>query len=440
MTSYTPSTTGTVPAGPRAHAKLHKRGGSGSASSLPGSSPYLAGARSHVTASGTTYEEPASLRDAASLPPTSSTPKIKPYLRKMSGNKDEDQGKLDLSKSVGDNNRLAGLGIKDFGPRSASASDVSFTPAVRRVTPHTRTTSVGSQVSTGSGSFRPNQQFVHPMRQTPRPYTPPAGSSSNSFVNEEEANESDDVVDDDFKLGHGFRSRRSMSITSTPQIAPTPLSQSHTADELGLVPKLTSTSQSNLSMVSAKSSKSKVSRAQREHSFDQPTSPSSRTSFDRAISYVSRRSDPEPETRDERIRVARRRFEEKEANKDRRLQKGALKRRATEEAKNAKKQERQARKSEASERARPSESSEMIRSSADRWKKTTPHAQSEKFRSRSYEEYRPANVASLPRKGREAGASEKVPRSEERRSMGAQSNWVRFSAWFQTRLLGCGSR
>ena len=95
------------------------------------------------------------------------------------------------------------------------------------------------------------------MRQTPRPYTPPTGSSNNSFVNGEEADESDDVVDDDFRLGHGFRNRRSVSVSSTPQVAPTPLSQSHTADDLGLVPKLTSTSQTNLSVKSGRSSRSK---------------------------------------------------------------------------------------------------------------------------------------------------------------------------------------
>jgi len=296
------------------------------------------------------------------------------------------------------------------------------------------------------------------MRQMPRPYTPPTGSSSNSFVNfvnEEEANESEDVIDDDFRLGHGYRSRRSMSLSSTAQIAPTPLSQSHTAEELGQVPKLTTNaSQTNLSIVSGRSSKSRAGRStgrDNERSIDLPTSPSSRTSFDRAMSYVSRRSDPEPTTRDERIRAARRKFEEKEAHKDRKLEHGASKRREAEEAKTVKKQERQRRKSEVSDGAvapttsRPSESGGGggdPRGGPRKGARDNP-SQNEKFRARSYEEYRPANAASLPRKGREAGTSEKTPqRGQEQRKTGngAQSGWVRFSAWLQTRLLGCGGR
>lgn len=376
----------------------------------------------------------------ASLPSTTPTPKIKPYLRKISNGKD-DQGKIDLSKSAVENDRLAGLGIQDAGTRSAS--DVTFTHVGRRAT-HARTTSVGSQMSTGSGSFRPTQPFVHPMRQTPRPYTPPTGSANDSFVKEDEADESDDVIDDDFRLGHGFRSKRSMSIPSTPALVPTPLSQTHTAEDLGLVPKLTSPSQTNLSVKSSrsgKSSKSRLGRIRRntERSFDVPTSPSSRTSIDKAFSFVSRKSDPDPETRDDRIRAARRKFEEKEASKSRRSERDALKRRETDDARSVKKQERQRRKSEASEQIRVSKSREndSARSSPRKGKKDE-QTDEEKFHSRGYDEYRPANRMSLPRQGHQAGASEKTQRAQERKSGGAQSGWVRFSAWLQTRLLSCG--
>lgn len=433
------------------HAKLHKRSGSGS--SLPGPPSPLV--HSQFTTPFATYEEP--FPDLSATPPTmGSTPKIKPYIRKMSSAKQEDQGRLDLSKSTMENDRLAGLGIQDFGVRSAQ--DVSFAHTARRGA-HARTTSVGSQASTASGSYKPNQPFVHPMRQTPRPFTPPTGSSNTSFV--DEANESDDVIDDDYRLGPGFRSKRSISISSVPAIAPTPLSQSHTAEDLGYIPKLTNTSQTNLSLKSTRSAKSGKSgksrltgrpRRDTSRSFDHPTSPSSRTSFDKAFSFVSRKSDPEPQqTRDERIREARRKFEEREKLKDRKQEKEALKRRETDESRSFRKQERQRRKSEASERARVTKSgrppvpfpssaatnpdSNTI-SSAKKCRIDRRHddSQKEKYRAHSYDETRPAN---LPRQGREAGMSEKVP-ARERKLHSPQSGWVRFSAWLQTRMLGCG--
>ncbi|KAK5121193.1 hypothetical protein LTR85_005677 [Meristemomyces frigidus] len=423
------------------HAKLHKRGNSGS--SLPGPPSPFSGAHSQFTTPFATYEE--TFPDMPAKPANISTPKIKPYLRKTSAGKD-DQGKLDLSRSTTENDRIAGLGIQELGTRSVS--DVTFPHAGRRN--HARTTSVGSQVSTASGSFRPTQPFMHPMRQTPRPYTPPTGSSNASFVNlnEDEANESDDVLEDDFRLGHGFRSKRSMSISSTPAIAPTPLSQTYTADELGLVPKLTSVSQTNLSIKSgrsAKSSKSRNGRPRRDtsRSFDLQTSPSSRTSFDKAFSFVSRKSDTDPQTRDERIRAARMKFEEKEASKDRRMQQEQLKRRETDDAKSARKQERQRGKSEAAERPRVPKQSQGGGggggdSRGNPKKRKDEQTDTEKLHSKSYDDYRPANRMSLPRQGLHAGASEKTPRGNERKPRGAQSGWVRFSAWLQTRMLNCG--
>ncbi|KAK0253413.1 hypothetical protein LTS09_011557 [Friedmanniomyces endolithicus] len=430
MTSY--ASTITQPSAHRSvssHGKLHKRGSSAN-SSLPGPpSPH-----SQFTTPFATYEEP--FPDSAPIPPTSSTPRIKPYMRKMSATKQED-GRLDLSKSMLENDRLAGLGIQDFGTRSAS--NVSFAHAGRRGT-HGRTTSVGSQASTGSGSYKPNQPFVHPMRQTPRPYTPPAGSASASFVHDDDASESDDVIDDDFRLGHGFRSKRSMSITNVPVTALTPLSQSHTADDLGIVPKLTSPSQTNLSIKSGRSSKSRPSKSRRDtdHSFDLRTSASTRTSFDKAFSFVSRKSDPDSQTRDDRIRAARRKFEEKEANKDRKLLQDRLKRQETEDSRAERHQERKPEASESQSKLKKSRRRGDGRDAVPSQHEATDN--NEEFASRSYDEYRPAHEASLPRQGREAGLSEKGPRAQDRAPPNARTGFVRFSAWWQTRLLSCGGR
>ncbi|KAF2169262.1 hypothetical protein M409DRAFT_64984 [Zasmidium cellare ATCC 36951] len=405
------------------HAKLHKRGGS--ASSLPGPpSPFT---NAQFQTPFATYEE--SFPEVAPTP-GSSVPQIKPYLRKMSVAK-EDQGMIDLSKSAAENERLNGLGIQDFG--SKSAADVSFAHTRRGQPQHGRTTSGASQGSTGSGGFRAGQPFTHPMAKTPRPYTPPTGSYANS-INENEADESDDVVEDEFRLGGGFRTRRSISISSTPQ--PTPLSQSHTASDLGLVPKLTSSSQTNLSLKSAQSSTGRP-RRNTDRSQEYVPSPSSRTSFDKAFSFA-KRSELEPQTREEMIREARRKFEEKEANKDRKHEKDAGKRRASE----AKIQERQRQKSE------PSLKSAMKQEKKPR-KDSAAHAGAEDekrhrghdFQAMSYEEQRPAM---LPRHGSSPGESErrlneKGPQfSHTPRPDAKDGGWLRFSTWVQTRMLSCG--
>ena len=416
------------------HAKLHKRGGSGS---LPGPpSPFVNGHQFTTPYATYEYEEPGS-HNAGSTTPTTSA-KIKPYLRKMSSAK-EDQGTIDLNKSIAENERLAGLGIQDFANRSAA--DVSFGHPSRRQT-HARTTSIGSQASNGSSTFRAvGQPFIHPATKLPRPYTPP-GASYASSVNDDYANESDDVVEDEFRLGAGFRSKRSMSITST---NPTPLSQSHTASDLGLVPKLTSVSQSNLSIMSRASSNTsnKKGRPRRgtDHS-DLAMSPQStgRPSIDKAFSLVSgRRSDPEPQSRDEVIRNARRKFEEKEAKKENRHQKRLEEEEARKEA------SRQRKQSSASERVLKvmrTHSEDKIPAQKQRKGSSATvlgGAQQEDtdatLYARSYEDYRPAHPATLPRYGNVPGESEKTGQIQYTTTAKEEhnGNWMRFR-----RLLSCG--
>jgi hypothetical protein len=250
-------------------------------------------------------------------------------------------------------------------------------------------------------------------------------------MNDDEAHESSDIVTDDGILpGQPFRARRSVSISSTPQIQPTPLSQSHTAADLGYVPKL-NTSQTNLSIRSGrsgKSSRSKLGRPRR----NTERSDSDRISLDKAFSFVSRRSDPDPQTRDERIREKRRQFIEKEASKDRKQERQELKRRETEEAK----EERQRRKSEASQTERPRIVKKI---SSARKVERSKEKPKEEFRARSYDETRPAQITALPRHGHEAGISEKN-RKRERDSSASPGTWPRFSTWLQTRLLSCGGK
>ena len=433
MSSYT--TTTTIPASTTRSdsriGKLHKRGGSGS--SLPASPSPLSGTYSQYATPFATQEEP--FPEIPSIQPSNSTPKIRPYLRKLSSaQENEDQGRLDLSKSTSESGALAGLGIQDFGARSAS--DVNFSHTGRR-TPHTRTTSTGSQISTASGSFKPTQPFIHPMRQTPNVLSTPSVTS----LNDDEARESSDIViDDDVQVGQAFRNR-SMSIPSTIHIQPTPLSQSHTAFDLGEVPKLTNQSQTNLSIQSEVSSRSRLGRPRRDtERSDFATSSSSRTSFDK-VANIARRSDPDAYNRDERIREARRKFDEKEASKDRKMIQQALKRRETDEVKSAKKQDKQRTKSDASQTEQRSKLSKPHSRSADRKKnKSNLGKEGNELRSKSYDELRQPDISALPTHGREAGMSEKTPRRQEKKTKESHNGWQRFSTWLQTRMLSCGGK
>jgi len=271
------------------------------------------------------------------------------------------------------------------------------------------------------------------------------GQSSASSLNEDEANESSDMVDDEFKPGYGYRSRRSMSISSTPQIAPTPLSQSHTALDLGMVPKLTTdVSHTNLSTLSKNTEPSPPKqhrlRGGSSNSQDQPISPSTRTSLDKAFSFVSRKSDVELTSRDDRIREARRKFEEKEAEKDRKAEKVAHKRQESDRSKSIRKEERQARKSEASDRngsRRPSVVSTTLQRKTR--KDSKRDSMNEKLDARPYEAYAEPEESSLPIRGVMAGASEKTPSTiQQYRAKPAKGTWVKFETWVRTRVSSCG--
>ncbi|GAB7366403.1 hypothetical protein MBLNU230_g8200t1 [Neophaeotheca triangularis] len=340
-------------------AKLHKRAASGS--SMPPSPSVFAGRPTPYA----TYEDQP-FPDLPDPHSTSSTDKIKPYLRKISNPKEkEDQGQIDLSMSTAENERLAGLGIQDFGA-SQSPLDISFINTSRRS--HTRTTSVGSNTS---NSFRPTQPFVHPMRQTPRPYTPPTGTSyTSSFTSlnphnydtnenyDSETAESSDVVDSDFNPTNRRRSTSSTNYNAiSSYIPPTPLSQTHTLEALGDIPKLTTsltrnnttpptTTPASLTTTSASNSSHKP-RAPRTStstsiSTPTPTPHATRSSLDKARHLLSHhhkdpnnntthfphrhrrssdlchdggKSSSETTSREERIRAARRKFEAKEAGK-----------------------------------------------------------------------------------------------------------------------------
>jgi len=401
------------------HAKLHKRSDSTSSTA-----PVVFTMPSPIQHE---FTQPNSSMTTTQHARHSSANKIKPYLRKMSLRDDDlDQGRLDLSRPSAENESLTGLGICDDAPAfSRSLSDVSFIPSTRRKASHSRATSgPASMAVAASGPLRPTQPFA-PLREAPRSFTPPA-TVSQVDTSDDEAEESVGVLTNDIRQPdyEPWKPRRSISISSNPAI--TPLSQTYTA---GSLTKLTSASQSNLSIRSQPSyDQIKTGRSHRNtgRSSDYPPTPSARTSIDKAFSFITRTSEPEDAaSRAAAIRAARRAFEEKEAAKDRKYEKEEVKRRAS-----------------------------VIKKEERKWRKTDPRASMTSNGSNSivvdekavagadYATQTPAHDLSLPIQGDYSGAAPTVPLSppSPSKTKQAKGGWNRILAWTRTRLLDCGGK
>lgn len=168
--------------GPRSaagHARLHTRASSVSSTSnsqnaaFPSFDPDY---RDDIVVPPAAY-----CRDHPS-PVASPLVKIKPLLKRIAT---QEKASLDLSRSAAENE---GLGIYTSSSSSGvrrRGSDVGHGASSRY---HARTISGTSQVSTTttSSTHRHGAHYVHPMRQTPRPFTPPhTHSYQNSLANSE---------------------------------------------------------------------------------------------------------------------------------------------------------------------------------------------------------------------------------------------------------------
>ena len=397
------------------HGKLHKRGGSASSSMK---SPPLPPALEHLPSE---YKGSGEFRRAKYTDdqwelsqPKNGPNKIKPYLRKLSS---KDDTRIDLSRTTEENEKIAGLGIGELpmlsGPKSAS--DVTFSPVNGRGR-HGRATSNGSQFSISSLQ-KPTAPYAHPMRQTPRPYTPPiAKSYANSVMTADAVDEPTDLitVDDMRPRFYTESHHRTGSMGSLPANA-RPL-YAHSS---------TSFTRLNASQSSIPSSlpTGGRSRGATLQSLETMNSPSSgRPSLDKAVSFLHKgRSHDEHETEAARvasIRALRAAYTEKQEAKD-----------AKYANKQAKKDERKRRKSDAAA------STQRVRSQS---------ATNEKagFVGKAYDDYTATHASSLPKitstgeKGRQRASTNTSSASNGNR--GAKSNWVRFIAWLKTRFLRWG--
>ena len=391
------------------HAKLHKRGVSSlsSASSMGSSpdgfrqsstSPMFTNERQRLVTSPLTVSA-GEAADATAItnPPSLSSvapSRIKPYLRKLSSKEDTKNSShtarnssksatgnqaIDLSRSAAENEGLAGLGITGYGVGTRSAQDTSLS-ALGRQAIHMRSASnTSSQFSASSaattsavsGLHRPTVPYVHPMRQTPRPCTPPIPSAIQDPIHES------DLIEAGCS-GFGFEldsvsSREILSEKSRRPSAPlwpTPaagmvLSASSlpSASATAAAPSLQPSTKLHLSVTASTLNQSQTSffgtgtpqmrsRGNTLLSVDTmaasgtATTPSSRTSLDRALTSILGRDrigsaagtaigqpmDP-AEKRAAQIRAARQAYRAKEEAKARKTEKALLKK----EEKNLKK-------------------------------------------------------------------------------------------------------
>jgi hypothetical protein len=409
----------------RSNARLHKHKRGKSASSIGSPRPLSPVADDAFTFNRSetprvTYEEPWIVEEPTRPRPaaTSSSHKIKPYIRKLSA-KDHS---LDLSRPS-ENDQLAGLGISsEYGDHSLSASDVNFTSVNARSKRHGRSTSNTSQFSTSSSLQRPTAPYS--IRPSARPYTPPVSKSTPPSVLGSETGADDIMTDDEYRLRQRAfdPTRRSGSLSSTPGAA-----QALRIHTTGSSTRLAgSYSQSSVSLTSPIGQSRP--RGDTLRSMD-TTSPSSRTSFDKAFGFIrgGRDSPVDAASRAASIRAAREAFQEKEAAKERKHDMEIYK----QAEKQYKKTEHKQRKAEEMQEKKRARSISDINEKASR----------PSIGGRQYSDHRHAHSSTLPKpvptvhyEKRGAGGP-KVTKSRE-----AKGWWLRFVTWLKTRMLRMSRR
>lgn len=226
---------GALAAARASHDKTHRRGHSATSPTSPTFLPdyLLQSSSSMVPASA--HADPYAPSEGKSS--SMSKVKIKPLLSKFTS---QENVSIDLSRSAAENE---GLGIYSSSDINNSASANAGT----RQGYHNRTTSATSEISTTTASSnRFGAQFVHPMRQTPRPYTPPI---ANSYKTSLESEAPTVTTTGEIPL-FDSRSRQSSSNTTTTPTSYAPLPSTRRPPPLHVrtssAAHLTSSSQTNL--------------------------------------------------------------------------------------------------------------------------------------------------------------------------------------------------
>ncbi len=323
------------------HGKLHKRGTSASAAQSALTPTFDMNQRfPDLTIPPSVYSDQASVSSPRSG--VKKRVKIRPMLRKLSSS---DVNSIDLSRSAAENEGLGIFGPSDLGSDGRTSADV-----LRGY--HHRS---NSQVSTTtSSSTHPTiTQYVHPFRQTPRPYTPPLATSYQTSLDSEPTDAgpvsaSSDALDFDSYYGQPVSSTSYAPLPSSRRIPPPLHIRTHSSS------RLTSSSQTNLPGTPS---------SLRQQTSTKPLDtmlPSGRSSLEtvfRKRSRANTATSPETEAAEYAARTAtvahlRREFNDREEAKQLRYQEAEARAQAKEIGKKQKREESQTRKSEAKERKR----------------------------------------------------------------------------------------
>lgn len=243
--------------------------------------------------------------------PTKPKVHIKPMLRKMSRD-DAPSTSIDLSRS---STEQEGLGIYMSLERDRRHSESLTSMTYRRTASgiHHRSTSGASQFSTATGSSgsKRGSQYVCPMRPTPRAYTPSLSPSYQTSTHDSDDQKGGSPEVDSRILTDSDAQRPTHAASG-----PGPRLSLQIGDDS--FPHRPDLSQANI-----------VSRSSFGYSRDNGStldtaSPNSRSSFD-FVFRARTRTSADPISRAAAIQAARQAFEEKEAAKNRRLEKQQIK-------------------------------------------------------------------------------------------------------------------
>jgi hypothetical protein len=384
---------GALAAARASHAKIHRRGTSVASPTSPTFVPDYLLQTSSSTIPASAHADPYASPERISN--SKGKVKIKPLLRKFTS---QENVTIDLSRSAAENE---GLGIY-------SSSEIRAPDSRRGY--HNRTTSGASELSTDTtSSNRFRSQYVHPMRQTPRPYTPPL---ANSYKTSLESESPTGITTGEAPFIDSQSHQPSSNTTTSYAPLPSTRRPPPLHVRTGSISRLTSSSQTNLPGTPSSLRFNTDTIAPSEM-----VSPTARSSLESAFRLRSRsntaNTNNDPIVQAATVQQLRRQFQEKEAAKEIKYQ--AAEARAQE--KEAKRQEKR----EESER-RTSEKKER--------KRARSNAASEKSSFLTAGEVFPV-VPMHPQEASESRASQQKSRGDTAGSAGkaARSKWSLF--WFR---------
>lgn len=334
---------GALAAARASHAKLHRRGNSAASTTQSPTSPTFVPDFLQQTSSSnfpaSAHANPYSGTAAKSS--SKSQVKIKPLLRKFSS---QEKVSIDLSRSAAENEALGVYGSSDIS---------GVQPRESRRGYHHHTTSAASQLSSNTtSSNKYGAQYVHPMRQTPRPYTPPIASSHKTSL-ESETPTVTTTGDAPFYDTHSRQA--STNTTSAPtSYAPLPSSRRPTPLHIrtGSASRLTSPSQTNLpgTPSSLRYNTDAITPS------DMISPATARSSLDSKFGKRSRSNtagtSTEPIPLPQAVQAARQKYKEEQAAKNRKYEEAEAKRLEKEAKRQEKREDSERRTSERRERNR----------------------------------------------------------------------------------------